>query len=64
MKILVHLMHLQALVLKLLMVHHFHQAILVLILLCVEAVEVWHLLGVVVIESSVWGVKALDPFDV
>ena len=45
------------------MVHHFHESILIVVLLCVDAVEIWHLLGVVVIESGVCGVKALDPFD-
>ena len=59
MVIMVHLMHLHALFI----VHHFHERILIVVLLCVDAVDIWHLLGVVVIVSSVCGVKALDPFD-
>ena len=53
-----HLMHMHALF----FVHHFHKRALIVVLLCVDAVEILHLLGIVVIESSVWGVKALDPF--
>jgi len=43
-------------------VHHFHERILIVVLLCVDTVDIWHLLGVVVIVSSVCSVKALDPF--
>lgn len=58
MNIVVHLMILH----PLFVVHHFHERALIVVLLCADAVEIWHLLRVVVVESSVWRVKALDPF--